>query len=62
MKPFARLISVTFLCGNSWAFQADGALQGSAGEAIDEIREQILGVVSTAMWGEFNGAGTSMLC
>ena len=38
-------------------FQADGALQGSAGEGIDEIREQIMGVVSTAMWGEFNGAG-----
>lgn len=37
--------------------QADGALQGSAGEGIDEIREQIMGVVSTAMWGEFNGAG-----
>lgn len=37
--------------------QADGALQGSAGHGIAEIREQILGVVSTVMWGEFNGAG-----
>lgn len=40
-----------------WMLQADGALQGSAGEGIDELREQIMGVVSTAMWGEFDGAG-----
>ncbi|CAB1105481.1 unnamed protein product [Ectocarpus sp. CCAP 1310/34] len=36
--------------------QADGALQGAAGKGITALHGQIMGVVSTAMWGEFDGA------
>ncbi|CAN0116795.1 unnamed protein product [Ectocarpus sp. 6 AP-2014] len=41
--------------------QADGALQGAAGKGITALHGQIMGVVSTAMWGEFDGAGTGDL-
>ncbi|CAN0434169.1 unnamed protein product [Pylaiella littoralis] len=35
---------------------ADGALQGAAGKGIKALHGQIMGVVSTQMWGEFDGA------
>lgn len=37
--------------------KADGALQGAAGKGIKALHGQIMGVVSTQMWGEFDGAG-----
>lgn len=42
--------------------QADGALQGAAGKGMQGaagkvLHGQILGVISTQMWGEFDGAG-----
>eukprot|EP00903_Cladosiphon_okamuranus_P015316 g14149.t1 len=44
--------------------QADGALQGAAGKGMQGaagrvLHGQILGVISTQMWGEFDGAGAA---
>jgi len=46
--------------------QADGALQGAAGKGMQGaagqvLHGQILGVISTQMWGEFDGAGACAL-
>lgn len=44
--------------------KADGALQGAAGKGMQgaagkALHGQILGVISTQMWGEFDGAGAA---
>lgn len=42
---------------NDLFLQADGALVGSTGSGIGTIHHQIMGVISSGMWGEFDGAG-----
>lgn len=46
-----------FLVCCSFSKQNDGALQGSAGQGIGSIHHQIMGVISSGMWEEFDNSG-----
>lgn len=57
-----RLFPSTYVCTCVFAEKADGALLGAAGKGMQGaagkvLHGQILGVISTQMWGEFDGAG-----
>lgn len=41
--------------------QNDGALQGAAGAGVGSIHNQIIGVISSGMWGEFDHSGSRQL-
>lgn len=46
------------MCRGDALLQADGQVVGSAGPGIGVVHHQIMGVISSGMWGEFDGAGT----